>query len=182
MRFLVVLAVGLAITAGPVSAAMPQRAAGVQRQESLEREVLRELNRVRAGHDLQPVRQVPGLRIPAVAHSRAMLELDFFDHASADGTTFDKRLRAYYTNRGWQTWSVGETLLATSEGLDARQMVAEWIKSKSHRAIILSPTWRDVGIGVQYAAAPPSTFGGVPTVIVTADFGLRAGRLTEPNG
>ena len=164
-----------------MSAATPQRAAGVARQGTLERELLHELNRVRATHDLQPVRQVPGLRIPAVAHSRAMLELDFFDHASADGTSFDRRLRAHYTNRGWETWSVGETLLATSEGLDAREMVAEWIKSKSHRAIILSPTWRDVGIGAQYAPAPPPTFGGLPTTVVTADFGLRAGRLTGPN-
>jgi uncharacterized protein YkwD len=111
-----------------------------------------------------------------------MLELDFFDHTSADGTTFDERLRPSYSTRGWQTWSVGETLLATSEELDARAMVAEWIKSKSHRAIILSPTWRDVGIGAQYAAAPPPTFGGLPTTVVTADFGLRAGRLDGSDG
>jgi len=182
MRVLVVLAAGLALAAAPVSAAVSQSSAGVERRGGLEREILRELNRVRAGHDLRPVRQVPGLRIAAVAHSRAMLELDFFDHASADGTSFDKRLRSHYTDRGWQTWSVGETLLATSEGLDAREMVGEWIKSRSHRAIILSPTWQDIGIGAQHAVSPPPTFGGIPTTVVTADFGLRAGKLAGSRG
>jgi uncharacterized protein YkwD len=182
MRVLVVLAAGLALAAAPVSAAVSQSSTGVQRRGTLEREILRELNRVRTVHDLQPVRQVPGLRIPAVAHSRAMLELDFFDHTSADGTSFDRRLRSHYSDRGWQTWSVGETLLATSEGLDARQIVTEWIKSKSHRAILLSPTWHDVGIGAHHAATPPATFGGIPTTVVTADFGLRTGKLAGSRG
>jgi uncharacterized protein YkwD len=182
MRVLVVLAAGLVLATAPVSAAVSQSSTGVERREGLEREILRELNRVRAAHDLRPVREVPGLRVAAVAHSRAMLELDFFDHASTDGTSFDKRLRAHYTDRGWQTWAVGETLLATSEGLDARQMVIEWRRSKSHRAIILSPTWQDVGIGAQHAAAPPATFGGIPTTVVTADFGLRDGKLPGSRG
>jgi uncharacterized protein YkwD len=104
-----------------------------------------------------------------------MLEVGFFDHDSADGTSFDDRLREHYTDRGWQSWSVGETLLATSEGLDARQMVAAWIKSRSHRAIVLSPTWQDVGIGAQHGVAP-KVFDGLPTTVVTADFGMRGGR------
>lgn len=182
MRFLLLLAAALAAAAvsSPVFAASPQLAVSeMSGRVGLEREILRELNRVRAAHDLRPVRPVRGLRAAAAAHSRSMLELGFFDHASADGTTFDKRIRRYYPDRGWQSWSVGETLLATSEQLDARLMVAEWIESRSHRAIILSPTWHDVGVGAHYAAVAPNEFRGLPTTVVTADFGARVGRLSE---
>jgi uncharacterized protein YkwD len=122
-----------------------------------------------------------GLRVAAVLHARSMLEVGFFDHASADGTSFDERLRTHYPERGWRTWSVGETLLATSEGLDARQMVAAWVRSRSHRAIILSPAWQEVGIGAQHAVTAPANFSGLPTTVVTADFGLRTGRAGGPD-
>ena len=71
-------------------------------------------------------------------------------------------------------WSVGEALLA-SEGrdVDAHAIVASWLDSPPHRAIILSRTWRETGIGALYAPAAPNEYGGAATVVVTADFGLR---------
>ena len=65
-----------------------------------------------------------------------------------------------------------------SEGrvVDARAIVAAWLDSPPHRAIVLSPTWRDAGIGVLYAPSAPETFGGAEAFVVTADFGLREGR------
>ena len=51
-------------------------------------------------------------------------------------------------------WSVGEALMATqSRVVDAETIVAAWLESP-HRAILLSPTWRDAGIGVLYRRAP----------------------------
>lgn len=175
MRSLLVLAALLAFAASPVSAATDASPA-IERRASLEREVLSEVNRVRETHGLQRMRLVPGLREAAVAHSKSMLELGFFDHASADGTTFDRRLRRHYSDRGWRSWSVGETLLATSAPLQARQIVAEWIKSRPHREILLAPQWRDIGIGAQYSPTAPHEFGSVPTTVVTADFGARVGK------
>jgi len=180
MRFLVVLAAVVAAAAAPVSAATAEQSARIEGRGTLERQILVELNRVRAERDLRPLRVVTGLRVAAATHSRSMLAIGFFDHASADGTSFDRRLRRHYTDRGWSTWSVGETLLSTSAALDARQIVVEWLKSKPHREVILSATWRDVGIGARYAAAAPQSFGGAPTTVVTADFGLRVGRESEP--
>jgi uncharacterized protein YkwD len=182
VRFLAVLAAALAAASPAALAATSPAPSEVERRAALELELLRELNRVRADRGLEPLRLARGLRVAAVHHSRSMLEVGFFDHDSANGQSFDDRLRDHYTDRGWQAWTVGETLLATSEGLGAREMVGEWIKSKSHRAIILSPTWQDVGIGAQHAAAPPLTFGGIPTTVVTADFGLRAGKLAGSRG
>jgi uncharacterized protein YkwD len=182
MRYLVVLAAALAVAASLVTAATAQQPSRIEGRGGLERQMLVELNRVRAERDLAPLRSVTGLRVAAVAHSRSMLAIGFFDHASADGTSFDRRLRRHYPNHGWRTWSVGETLLATSAVLDARQIVGEWLKSKPHRAVILSASWRDVGIGARYAAAAPQEFRGAPTTVVTADFGLREGRESEPLG
>lgn len=180
MRYLLVLAAALAAAASPVWAAPSPELAGVERRVALEREVLHEVNRVRAARSLHPLRAAAGLHAAATAHSRSMLRVGFFDHTSPDGTTFDTRLRRHYSDRGWQVWSVGETLLATSEQLDARLIVAEWIKSRSHREIILSSTWRDVGIGAHYAASAPREFRGVPTTVVTADFGVREGKEDGP--
>jgi uncharacterized protein YkwD len=180
MRYLLVLVVALASVASPVWAASAPSASAVERRAALEEEVLQELNRVRAARSLRPLRAAPGLRVAAAAHSRSMLRIGFFDHTSPDGTTFDTRLRRHYSDRGWRTWSVGETLLATSEQLDAHLMVAEWIKSRPHRRIVLSRTWRDVGIGAHFAESAPQEFGGMPTTAVTADFGVRAGKELEP--
>ena len=182
MRYLVVLAAAVAAAATPVSAATVEPSARIQGRGGLEREILVELNRARSERGLQPLRVVTGLRVAAVSHSRSMLAVGFFDHASADGTSFDRRLRRHYPERGWSIWSVGETLLSTSAALDARQIVGEWLKSKPHREVILSATWRDVGVGARYAAAAPQEFGGAPTTVVTADFGLREGRESEPRG
>ena len=55
-------------------------------------------------------------------------------------------------------------------------IVDAWLDSPPHRAIILSPTWRDAGIGALYAPSAPKEFGGAEAVVVTADFGLREGR------
>jgi uncharacterized protein YkwD len=107
-----------------------------------------------------------------------MLDDGYFAHESADGTAFSDRIRRYYTNRGWRSWSVGEALLA-SQGLsiDATGVVKAWLESPPHREIILSPTFRDAGIGVVWAPSAPRAFGGAETVVVTADFGLREGRV-----
>ena len=167
---LVILVV--APTATPGARARPER------RPSLEAAVIRALNGARTSEGLQPLHSSPGLRSAARGHSRSMLDDGFFGHESADGTGFSDRIRHYYSNRGWRTWSVGEALLA-SQGLsiDATAIVKAWLESPSHREIILSPAFRDAGIGALYTPSAPRAFGGAQTVVVTADFGLREGRV-----
>lgn len=154
--------------------------ANVERRPALEAAVIRELNEVRATQGLEPLRSSPSLRSAARGHSRSMLDDGFFSHDSADGTAFSERIRRYYTNRGWRTWSVGEALLA-SQGIDidAAGIVKAWLQSPPHREIILSPTFREAGIGALYAPTAPKAFSGAETVVVTADFGLREGRASS---
>jgi uncharacterized protein YkwD len=175
-RITAVAVIVLAVLVGAPTATSGS-SASVERRPSLEAAVIHALNQVRADHNLEPLRSSPSLRSAARAHSRAMLDMGFFAHESADGTAFSERIRRYYTDRGWRTWSVGEALLA-SEGLsiDATGIVKAWLESPPHREIILSPTFRDAGIGALYAPSAPKAFGGAETVVVTADFGLREGR------
>lgn len=177
MRFLAVLLLVLAAIQAPAISAGAREETRMDRRPGLESELVRALNRARAEHGLRPLRATPGLRSAARSHSRSMLNTGFFGHASPDGTPFGDRIRRFYTNHGWRTWSVGETLLAT-EGREttAASVVSAWLDSPPHRRVVLSPVFRDVGIGAFYTASAPGEYGGISAVVVTADFGLRAGR------
>jgi uncharacterized protein YkwD len=179
MRSLAALAVALVAVLVAAPTATPQSSAKIVRRATLEAAVVKALNHVRASAGLKPLRTSRSLRSAARGHSQSMLELGFFGHESADGTTFSERIRRHYTNRGWKMWSVGEALLA-SQGSTAEPaaIVDAWLESPPHRAIILSPTWRDAGIGALYAPDAPREFGGTETIVVTADFGLREGQPT----
>jgi uncharacterized protein YkwD len=179
MRSLAALAIALASVLALAAPASPGQSAKLERRVVLEGTVVLELNRVRVAHGLTVLRVSPGLRAAARGHSRSMLERGFFGHDSADRTAFSDRIRRHYTSRGWRMWSVGEALLA-SEGreVDAHAIVAAWLGSPPHREIILSPTWRDEGIGALYAPTAPNEYGGAATIVVTADFGLREGKIS----
>ena len=179
MRTLAALAVALASALALAAPASPGQSAKLERRVALEVAVVRDMNRVRVAHGLTALRMSPSLRAAARGHSQSMLKLGFFGHDSADGTAFSERIRRHYTSRGWRTWSVGEALLA-SEGrdLDAHAIVAAWLESPPHREIVLSPTWREAGIGALYAPTAPQEYGGAATIVVTADFGLREGKLS----
>jgi uncharacterized protein YkwD len=180
MRFLAALIVMSTAALMSSTAATPSAPTKLERRAALEAAVVHELNRVRVQKGLRPLRAAPSLRTAARAHSEAMLAYGFFDHDSADGTAFSDRIRRYYTNRGWTTWSVGEALLASqNSSVDPKAVVAAWLDSPPHRAIILSPAWRDAGIGVLYAPTAPREFRGSETIVVTADFGFREGRASS---
>jgi uncharacterized protein YkwD len=178
MRSLAAIAVGLSAALVLVAPAAPSQSVGLQRRVVLEAAVVRQVNHVRLAHRLAALRVSPNLRAAARSHSRSMLELGYFGHDSADGTAFSDRIRRHYTSRGWRMWSVGEALIA-SEGreVNAHAIVAAWLESPPHREIVLSPTWRETGIGALYAPSAPNEYAGAATIVVTADFGLRTGKI-----
>ena len=177
MRFLVALAAMSTAVLVTSPVAIPSSPTKVERRATLEAAVVVEMNRIRVARGLRPLRAAPALRTAARSHSQAMLDHGFFNHHSADGTAFNVRIKRYYTDRGFTKWSVGEALMASpGRTVEASEIVAAWLESPPHRAIVLSPTWRDAGIGVLYAPSAPQTFGGTEAIVVTADFGLREGR------
>ena len=139
----------------------------------LERGVLAQINALRASHDLAALRPSPALTASARAHSDEMAAAGYFAHESADGTAFRKRIQRFYPPTGRGYWSVGENLLWSSPDLDARRALAMWLASPEHRANMLDPIWREIGLSAVHEAAASGVYHGLEVTIVTTDFGVR---------
>jgi uncharacterized protein YkwD len=169
------LAVGVA--AGAAAADRPAQngpTRSLSAVNTLEAQVLVELNAIRRKHGLAPLRLSKPLSAAADAHSKAMGAHGFFDHDSRDGTDFWQRVRRYYGPAGYRSWSVGENLLWSSGSLDAKSAVRMWMGSPGHRKNILTARWREIGLGAVAVRSAPGVYGGRDVVIVTTDFGFRA--------
>jgi uncharacterized protein YkwD len=136
-----------------------------------ERAVVRLINAERAKRGLRKLRVRVTLNRAADRHSREMLRRQYFGHRSANGGSVATRIaRAGYIGRRCARWSVGETL-AAGAGLYAtpQVVVRMFLRSKRHRAVLLSKRWRDIGVG-----RVRGTFRGqAATTLTTVDFGLR---------
>jgi uncharacterized protein YkwD len=139
----------------------------------MEQELIAAINVVRAQRGLRPFRVSHKLRAAAAAHSAQMATRGYFEHSSANGTPFWRRIERFYRARGYRDWGVGENIAMGSPGLDAHEALAEWLRSPPHRANLFSRSWRDAGIGAVFAPSAPGCFHGSPTMLVTLDFGER---------
>jgi uncharacterized protein YkwD len=140
-------------------------AAADPRLDGRERAMVRAINRQRAKHGVAKLSASRRLARAADFHSWEMLEADYFAHRSRDGGPFDERIRRYANHR-----SVGETLamLGRCGPRAARRVVRMWMNSPGHRAILLSTSFRRVGLGRR-----TGDLGGDRVCVVTADFGSR---------
>jgi uncharacterized protein YkwD len=131
--------------------------------------VVARLNALRTRRGLGPLRLSRELETAARHHAQDMAQSGFCGHDSANGAPFRGRLLRYYARRpGWRFWSAGENVLCHPRGVTPARALALWLDSPSHRATLLSPTWREVGV-----AAAHGTFNREEVVYVTADFGVR---------
>jgi uncharacterized protein YkwD len=153
--------------------ASPAGQSRVERVQTTEKALLAAINVVRGRRGLRPFRASPQLGVAAFAHSEQMARLGYFEHASANGTAFWRRIQRIYSMRGFRGWSVGENIAEGSPGLTPQEALDEWLRSPPHRANIFSREWRDAGIGAVFATAAPGFFGGAPTLVVTLDLGAR---------
>ncbi len=130
-----------------------------------ERAMVRAINRQRAKYGLSKLRASRRLARAADYHSWEMLDADYFAHESRDGGPFDARVRRYANHK-----ALGETLarLGGCGRKAARRVVRMWMNSPGHRAILLSSSYRKVGIGKRIGE-----LRGSRACMVTADFGSR---------
>jgi uncharacterized protein YkwD len=147
------------------------KADGVGRVHALEPQVFAAINDLRRAQRLAPLRLSRALSLAADEHSLSMAEHGYFEHSSLDGSPFTRRVVAAYAV-GARQWNVGENLVWASPGLSAREVLNLWLASPPHRATLLSPEWRDVGLGAVRAVAG-GVYGGRVVTILTADFGVR---------
>ena len=148
------LALAVAATAG--AAARPRAAAA--RASTSEQAILAEVNRVRAAHGLPALRQDGRLVRAARSHTLGMLRTKRFAHGDTAA-----RLRRFGIRNG----AVGENLAwGAGTYASAQAIVRMWLGSAAHRANLLRPGFRRIGLG----AAVGSFEGYAGAVVVTADF------------
>jgi uncharacterized protein YkwD len=165
---------GLARATAPTRASAPQSGNRTKSAMStLEQGVIAGINDIRRARGLRPLRTNARLAAAGDFHSRDMARKGYFEHDSANGTAFWRRIERFYPSRGFRSWTVGENLLWGSQTYGPAFAVREWMNSPPHRANILSREWREIGIGAVTVASAPGEYRGRAVTIVTADFGAR---------
>jgi uncharacterized protein YkwD len=122
------------------------------RTNSVEAGIVRAMNEFRAQHGLPKLRQQRGFARAADAHSAKMLRENRVAHGN-----FSKRVRRYVR----RVKRVGENL-AWMNRCDPGKVVSMWANSAGHRHVMLSRSFRRVGVAER---------GNSGACFVTADFG-----------
>ena len=140
----------------------------------LQTALLDQVNALRVGRGLSRLRLSPALTAAANAHSAEMARVGYFSHNSANGASFSSRIGQFYPLRGFHSWTVGENLVWGAPDIGALRAFKLWLGSPPHRANLLAPRWREIGISAMHSTKAPGLYGGRPATIVTADFGARS--------
>jgi uncharacterized protein YkwD len=159
------------VSAAHASTTQPRRPAASL--STLEQGVLADINTFRRQHALAPLRLSAALTTSAREHSQQMAAQGYFAHESADGSAFWKRIQRFYPSGSSSYWSVGENLLWSSPDVDPNQALQLWLASPEHRANLMAPRWREIGVSAVHMNAAPGTYNGLDVTIVTTDFGVR---------
>lgn len=138
----------------------------------VERAIVCLMNRVRLRSGLRPLHMNRCLDRLAERHARDMVARRYFAHSSASGRSLGQRARVFGYSPRTVHWTVGENL-AWGAGPASRALwvVEAWMRSPGHRANILRPSFRHVGV---------AAVRGIPTGIrgmrhprtFTVDFGV----------
>jgi len=123
--------------------------------------VLHEINSERVARELVPLSPDPRLRQAAHGHTRDMVRRAFFSHVTPEGRGMTARVRTTGYLRTATAWALGE-MLAWGDGWCSTPaaVVAAWMRSQSHRRVMLGRRYREIGVGVElgipFAASPLS--------------------------
>ncbi|TMV03785.1 CAP domain-containing protein [Ruegeria sediminis] len=136
----------------------------------VEREMLALINQERTSRGLTPVELETRLNKSAEDHSGWMLSSDSFSHTGQNGSSAHDRMKdAGFEFSG--NWRSGENIAWQSErgapGLsdDVVDLHRSLMNSPQHRANILNPDFKYVGIGIEYG-----DLNGWDAVVVTQNF------------
>jgi uncharacterized protein YkwD len=148
------VSVALGVPAGPASAATADCPHAQARPGHVSLGKLRVavgclLNNARSKHHLHTVKLNDDLESVAQAHSKVMVRKDCFRHRCAGETPLKRRLKQSPYVKGTSSFRYAEELGYEST---PKQMVHRWLGSVNHRANILDPGFRDLGVGVRRGA------------------------------
>jgi len=171
-RLLASLAATLVVLVAP-SAGSADANRTMSSSNQLQTALLGQVNALRAANGLGRLRLSTALSAAAGRHSTEMARRGYFSHDSANGASFSSRIEQFYSPRGFHSWTVGENLLWASPDVGALRALKLWLASPPHRANLLSPRWREIGLAAVHSTSAPGVYGGRPATVVTADFGAR---------
>ncbi len=134
---------------------LPYRIVNAPASTAMETTMLALLNQSRVAAGLRPLQANTTLRTAARLHGDDMFAYGYLSHQSRDGRLPLARVEA----TGLSPWHVGENLAYAQDVREAHHLLMD---SPGHRANILSPIYRWVGVGVMD--------GGQHGVIVVEDF------------
>ncbi|HET7265340.1 MAG TPA: CAP domain-containing protein [bacterium] len=134
---------------------LPYRIAQAPASDAMETVMLTLLNQSRRAVGLRPLWANTTLRWVARTHGADMFAHGYLSHQSRDGRLPLDRIEG----AGLSPWHIGENLAYARTVPDAHRLL---MNSPGHRANILSPVYRRIGIGVMD--------GGADGVIVVEDF------------
>jgi uncharacterized protein YkwD len=126
---------------------------------SSEASLLQTMNTVRTSRGLAPLRLDVRLLRAARGHSADMMKRQYFAHGAVAARALAQQARGpvYGEDLAWGT------------GVTAQSVVNNWLASPRHRAVLLRPGFRRIGIGIAFG-----TFvGHGGAAVVTADFAGR---------
>ncbi|MCY4653657.1 MAG: CAP domain-containing protein [Dehalococcoidia bacterium] len=127
--------------------------------KTVERSILRYTNRERRRQGLEPLKGHRALIKAARGHSRWMARHDNFSHTGCEGSQpWDRSQKAGYPSTGvseniWQaSGNNGPAWKSNFFWRSSRRLgqaaVISWMNSPGHRANLLDPRWKVIGIGV----------------------------------
>ena len=129
-RLPVSLLTGLLIAVAVVLPAAPAAA-------SAQQDAIDQLNQVRQANGLAPLRASESLHRSSTRYARQMIDTDYFGHASRIAASSAVRP---CSARRWSCMRAGKPIPA--------QTIDEWMNSPAHRAVLLSASFRWVGMGI----------------------------------
>jgi uncharacterized protein YkwD len=170
-------AVALAVLALAPSAG----AVMVTERNPLEPSIVERINSIRRSHGLRTLTVATRLNDAAHRHARSMGASSYFRHElyapqqSRAWTPFATWIRWYWPGPGYRAWSAGENLAWGAPDISASRTVTNWMNSAGHRANILNPLWRYVGVAAVHVDEPAGHYRSWDDVtIVAAEFGQRS--------
>ena len=141
-----------------------------------EKQLLAQVNKQRAKYGLAQLRLNGNLVAAARAHSTDMGARKYFEHDSPapQSEAWSARIiRCGYTNQGYHYWRAGENIYYGAGICSSPVAVVDaWMKSKAHRAVILTKIFRDIGVG---AVKMDDGYGAIDGTVwfFTLDLGRR---------
>jgi uncharacterized protein YkwD len=153
----------------------------VTERNPLEPSIVERINSIRKSHGLRALTVATRLNDAANRHARSMGASSYFRHElytpqrARAWTPFSTWVRWYWPGPGYSAWSAGENLAWGAPDISASRTVTNWMNSPGHRANILNPLWRYIGVAAVHVDEPAGYYRSWDDVtIVAAEFGRRS--------